>query len=205
VFAFLQPRGGRSTGPRLDGERVYLRTPRAKDWRAWAAVRKGSRGFLVPWEPTWPPDALSRRSYRRRLRGHALEHRRGTGMTFLILRRADDALLGGITVGDIQRSVAQSCNLGYWVGESHARQGHMNEALGLVLRYAFVTLGLHRVTAACLPANAASQGLLRKLGFHQEGYAREYLRIDGRWQDHLLFALLKSEWERPSLTARAAE
>lgn len=205
MFAFLQPRARGPAGPRLEGERVVLRPPRARDWRAWAAARRDSREFLAPWEPTWPTDALTRGSYRRRLRGHATEYRRGTGMTFLILRRSDGAVIGGITMGDIQRSVAQSCNLGYWIGQAHARQGYMTEALGLVLRHAFGVLGLHRATAACLPSNAASQGLLRKLGFRQEGYAREYLRIDGRWQDHLLFALLASEWERPPLAARAAE
>jgi ribosomal-protein-alanine N-acetyltransferase len=205
VFAFLHPRGRGPAGPRLEGQRIVLRPPRAKYWRAWAAVRRESRDFLAPWEPTWPADALTRGSFRRRVRSHAHEFRRGTGITFLILRRSDGAVLGGITVADIQRSVAQACSLGYWIGRDHARQGYMHEALGLVLRHVFVDQGLHRVNAACLPSNAASQGLLRKLGFRQEGYAREYLRIDGRWQDHLLFALLAGEWQRPAQTARAAE
>ncbi len=133
------------------------------------------------------------------------ERRHGSGFAFLIRRRADDALLGGITIGDVQRSVAQSCSLGYWIGQDYTRQGYMSEALSLALRFAFGTLTLHRATAACLPNNGASQALLRKLGFQQEGYAREYLRIDGRWQDHVLFGLLASEFERPALGSRAAE
>ena len=69
----------------------------------------------------------------------------------------------------------------------------MSEALQAVLAFSFDTLGLHRVEAACLPANAASRGLLAKAGFTEEGYAREYLRINGTWQDHVLFAILRHD------------
>ena len=62
------------------------------------------------------------------------------------------------------------------------------------IRFAFRTLGLHRVEAACLPSNAASRGLLAKTGFREEGYARKYLCIDGKWQDHILFGILAHEW-----------
>ncbi|MEX2649405.1 MAG: GNAT family protein [Alphaproteobacteria bacterium] len=205
MLGLLTGRGRRGAGPRLAGERVYLTPPRVSDWRAWADLRSRSREFLVPWEPTWPHDALTRSSFRRRVRAHAAERRHGSGFAFLIRRRADHALLGAITIGDVQRSVAQSCSLGYWIGQAYARQGYMTEALRLALRFAFDTLTLHRAAAACLPNNGASQALLRKLGFQQEGYAREYLRIDGRWQDHVLFGLLATEFERPALGNRAAE
>jgi hypothetical protein len=90
----------------------------------------------------------------------------------------------------VRRGVAQAGTIGYWVGETHARQGIMTEAVGLVLRYAFDELGLHRVEAACLPHNAASRGLLRKCGFQEEGYAAQYLKINGAWRDHVLYAHL---------------
>jgi ribosomal-protein-alanine N-acetyltransferase len=73
----------------------------------------------------------------------------------------------------------------------------MTEALQVLLPYAFDRIGLHRVEAACLPQNAASRGLLLKLGFVEEGYARRYLRINGSWQDHVLYGLLKEELRRP--------
>ncbi|HET8727423.1 MAG TPA: GNAT family protein, partial [Alphaproteobacteria bacterium] len=74
--------------------------------------------------------------------------------------------------------------------------GFMTEAVRAILGFAFYQLGLHRVEAACLPTNVASKGLLLKAGFAQEGYARAYLRIDGEWQDHLLFALLREDFEK---------
>ena len=205
IFGFLHPGGGRQAGPRLEGERLYLRLPRSSDWRAWAALRQASRDFLAPWEPTWAPEALTRRAYRRRMRGQAVDRRIGQSIAFFALRRHDHALLGGVTISDIRRGVAQTCDLGYWIGKPYAREGYMTEAIGLVLRFAFDELDLHRVTAACLPSNVASQGLLRKMGFSQEGYARAYLRIDGRWQDHILFAAIADGGDRSIASTRAAE
>ena len=180
-------------GPRLKFGRIYIRPGRSSDWRAWSTLRGESRSFLVPWEPSWTGDALSRAAFRRRLRSHDAEWQRGTGYSFLLFRAEDDALLGGLTLSNVRRGVAQSASLGYWIGERYARQGYMSEGLRAILDYAFDRLSLHRVEAACLPGNRASQGLLLKTGFREEGYSRQYLRINGRWQDHRLFAVLQSD------------
>lgn len=186
-------RDGWLTHLRLDGERVFLRPMRGKDWRPWSRLRFHSRDFLLPWEPTWSSDALTRGSYRRRLKAQNLDSRQAMGYTLHIFRHQDLALLGAITLGQIRRGVAQTGTLGYWIGEPHARQGYMTEALALTLRFAFRELGLHRVEAACLPSNTASQALLRRSGFREEGLARGYLRIAGEWRDHLLFARLSDD------------
>ncbi len=175
---------------RLDGERIFLRPMRGKDWRQWSRLRFDSRDFLLPWEPTWPPDALTRGAYRRRVKAQNFDSRHGAGYTLHLFRHQDLALIGAITLGQIRRGVAQTATLGYWIGEAYARQGYMTEALGLMLQFAFRELGLHRVEAACLPSNEASQRLLRRVGFREEGLARAYLRIAGEWRDHLLFARL---------------
>ena len=186
--------GGQDRGLRLRRDRVYLRYPVQRDWREWSALRADSQAFLAPWEPTWAYDALSRGAFRRRLKMYRAEMRQGVTYSFLIFRAADDALLGGITLSNLRRGVAQTATLGYWIGAAHARQGYVTEALGAVLEFAFQRLGLHRVEAACLPNNEASRRLLLKCGFQEEGYAREYLRIDGSWQDHQLFAILRGEF-----------
>ena len=90
--------------------------------------------------------------------------------------------------------MAETASLGYWVGEPYARRGYMTAALPLVLDFSFERLRLHRVEAACLPTNVPSRALLLRIGFTEEGYARRYLLIDGKWQDHLLFAILREDW-----------
>lgn len=183
-------------GAQLDGRRVFLRPPRDADWRAWAELRGLSRDFLAPWEPVWPADALSRAAFRRRVRLVGAEWREDLGYSWMIFRRGDGALLGGVTLSNVRRGVAQSGSLGYWIGQPHAQRGYMTEALEALLHYAFERVGLHRVEAACLPHNAASQALLCKLGFVEEGHARQYLRINGSWQDHVLYGLLKGDLRR---------
>ena len=179
---------------RLAGRRAELRAPDRNDWQQWAELRSASRTFLAPWEPTWSDDALSRAAFRRRLGRYALEWHSDQGYTFLLFRLTDEALVGGISLTNVRRGVAESCSIGYWIGQRHARQGYMTEGLELTLKFAFERLRLHRLEAACLPHNAPSRGLLLKAGFREEGYAREYLCIDGKWQDHVLFGLLASEW-----------
>jgi [ribosomal protein S5]-alanine N-acetyltransferase len=184
---------GLGRGPRLETARLLLRRPRFTDWRAWANLRSASRDFLVPWEPSWPDDALTMAAYRRRLRQMAAEWRADQGYGFSLFLLPAGTIVGGVNLSHVRRGVAQSASLGYWIGAPHARQGYMAEALNGLLPFVFERLGLNRVEAACLPNNAASRGLLLKIGFREEGYARQYLRINGNWQDHVLYALLRTD------------
>jgi len=102
-------------------------------------------------------------------------------------------LLGAITLDNIRRGPAQSATIGYWIGQLHARQGYMREAIGALVRHAFVTMDLSRIEAACLPENAASRGVLEKAGFKYEGVAQSYLQINGRWRNHVLYANLRND------------
>jgi ribosomal-protein-alanine N-acetyltransferase len=179
--------------PTVDGDGVYLRAPQMSDYSEWTTLREASRAFLTPWEPTWPSDDLSRSAFRRRLRRYAEDQRADTSYAFFLFRKADDALVGGLTLANIRRGVAQAGSLGYWIGEPFARRGLMTGALQGLVPFAFGSLRLHRVEAACIPSNAASIRLLEKMGFAREGYAREYLCINGLWQDHLLFARLNGD------------
>lgn len=179
--------------PRIDGPRVYLRPPLKRDWHGWAELRGQSRDFLVPWEPSWPADALTRAAFRRRLDRQSDEWERDTAYSFFILRQADDALLGGININNVRHGIAQMASLGYWIGRPYARSGYMTEAVRCAIAYAFDHVGLHRLEAACLPSNAASQAVLKRCGFQPEGLARRYLRINGEWQDHLLFGYLRDD------------
>ena len=182
--------------PSVVGEGVSLRTPQVTDHAEWAALREHSREFLTPWEPTWPADDLSRSAFRRRIRRYTEDLRTDQSYAFLIFRSADGRLVGGLTLANVRRGVAQAGSLGYWVGAPYARRGYMTAAVAALIPYAFTTLRLHRMEAACIPTNAASISLLEKTGFEREGYAREYLCINGQWQDHLLYARLKDSPRR---------
>ena len=186
-------RGRDTPEPWLRRGRVILRLPRNRDWPAWSRVRSESRSFLEPWEPSWPPDALSRANFRARIARYAEEWRADQAYNFFIFAH-DETLVGGVGVSNVRRGVAETASIGYWVGEPFARQGYMTAALPLVLDFCFNQIRLHRVEAACLPINVPSRALLLRAGFRQEGHAREYLCIAGKWQDHLLFAILRSDW-----------
>jgi len=177
--------------PSVVGEGVILRTPQAADHTEWAALRERSRDFLTPWEPTWPADDLSRSAFRRRIRRYAEDLRSDQSYAFLIFRSGDGRLVGGLTLANVRRGVAQAGSLGYWMGLPYIRHGHMTAAVRAVIPFAFNTLRLHRLEAACIPTNTASIRLLENTGFVREGYAREYLCINGIWQDHLLYGRLK--------------
>ena len=177
--------------PSVAGEGVVLRTPQMTDYNEWAVLREKSRAFLTPWEPTWPEDDLSRAAFRRRIRRYVEDLRADQGYAFLIIRSGDNALVGGLTIANVRRGVAQAGSLGYWMGQPFARQGYMTAAVRSIVPFAFTTLRLHRLEAACIPTNTGSIRLLENTGFVREGYAREYLCIDGVWQDHLLYARLK--------------
>jgi len=175
------------------GREVYLRQPVMGDYVAWAELRALSRQHLTVWEPLWTRDELARSAFRRRLRQYQREMREDQGYAFLIFREADAALLGGLTISNVRRGVAQSASVGYWLGLPHVRRGYMTDAVRCIVPFAFGTLGLHRLEAACLPHNAASTRVLEKSGFRREGTARRYLKINDVWQDHDLYALLHDD------------
>jgi ribosomal-protein-alanine N-acetyltransferase len=179
--------------PYIVGKGIYLRPAEMSDYPEWADLRERSRSFLQPWEPVWPADDLTKAAFKRRLRRHAEELAGDESYPLLLFRQDDRALIGGLTLGQIRRGVAQSGTLGYWMGAPYAGRGYMTRAVRAIVGFGFGTLRLHRIEAACLPHNSVSKSLLEKAGFRHEGLAKAYLRINGAWQDHLLFALIEND------------
>ena len=177
------------SGLRLECEGIYLRAPKASDYGEWRELRAASKSFLQPWEPTWPADDLTRSAFRRRLTAYSRDRDLGVAYPFFVFRGEDEALTGGITLSNVRRGVAQMGSIGYWCGKPFARHGHTLAAVRALSEFAFRTLGLHRLEAACIPENAPSRALLAKAGFTEEGFARAYLKINGAWRDHVLFGL----------------
>ena len=192
-MAFLRSASTTDHGTVVYGDGVVLRTPQMSDYAAWAELRAKSRDFLTPWEPRWSSSELTRASFRRRIRHYHRDVREDIAYPFFVFSTPENQLMGGLTLSNVRRGVSQACTLGYWVGLPYARRGRMSASLRAVVPFVFETLGLHRIEASCLSANAASIRLLEKLGFRREGLARRYLMINGHWQDHLLYALLEDD------------
>ncbi len=190
VFRFLSKQ---PDTPELYGEKHSLRLPRFSDYKQWYTLRSESRTFLQPWEPIWRSDELTESSFRARVVRSGQEYASGLAVPLLLFRRQDNALLGGLTIGYIRRGAAQSCMIGYWMGERHAGQGHMLAALQVAIPYVYGGLQLHRIEAACIPENWKSVRLLEKAGFEREGLLRKYLKINGEWRDHLMFSRLPED------------
>jgi len=176
---------------RIETERLTLRPPAHGDFRDWTSLRRESEAFLTRWEPTWAADHLSRKAFTNRVYWAKRSIANGSAMPLFLIRREDDTLLGAITLDNIRRGPAQAGTLGYWIGESHARQGYMREAIEAMVHHAFHRLDLSRIEAACLPENTPSRGLLEKCGFKYEGVAQSYLQIGGRWRTHVLYSALR--------------
>jgi ribosomal-protein-alanine N-acetyltransferase len=179
--------------PVISGEGLFLRTPSLADYTPWSDLRAESRAFLTPWEPTWPADDLTRTAFRRRVRRYHAEIREDRAYPFFIFRQADYVLIGGITLSNVTRGMTQTATLGYWMGERYSGRGWMTRAVRALVPFALDSLHLHRLEAACLAHNAASMRLLEKVGFRREGLARGLVCINGRWQDHIVYALLAED------------
>jgi len=164
-----------------------IRPVRPEDAEELAALYAANRDFLAPYEPVRPPEFFTAAGQRKRLE-RQLE---GETHPFAILD--GDAIAGTINVFSIVRDGPESCTIGYWVDGARNDRGLASAAVAEILVYAFGELGLHRVEAATLVDNVASQRVLEKNGFERIGLARRFLRIGTDWRDFFLFQRLADD------------
>ncbi len=177
----------------ISTERLILRLPEMNDYVEWSQLRHDGRAFLSEWEPAWANDHLTRRAFRARVFWAQRAARDGRAVPLFLTQKQSGTLMGALTLDNIRRGPSQAGTMGYWIGPDFSRQGFMTEALQASVKYAFDTLDLSRVEAACLPENKASRGLLEGVGFKYEGVAQSYLQINGRWRTHVLYANLRRD------------
>src|SRR5206468_11042647 len=108
-----------------------------------------------------------------------------------------DAIVGNLNLTQVHRGAFQSCVLGYNLAADHQGRGYMTEAVGAAVDFAFRSWNLHRVAANYMPRNSRSAAVLERCGFKIEGHAPSYLLIDGRWEDHVLTAIINPDWVGP--------
>ena len=173
---------------------VTVRPVRLRDGREWSRLRIKNQNTLMPWEPTgigpwtsrhqpssWPPLNSVLKA----------EAKRGTVLPFVI--EVDGRYVGQVTVGNVQRGAVRSAWIGYWIDVDWAGKGITSAAVALGVDHCFGPVGLHRLEATVQPENHASQAILRKLGFREEGLLKRYMDVNTRWRDHLLFAITSEE------------
>ena len=182
-----RPRPATITGPR-----VYLRPPRIDDTGAFLAAVRASRALHGPW--TKPPSTKAR--YEAWVARFAPRGEMPTHAGYLLLRNEDHAILGVFNFSEIVRGAFMSAYLGYMGFLPHAGQGYMTEGMALALDVAFRKLKLHRVEVNIQPTNARSLALAQRIGFTREGFSRRYVKIAGRWRDHVRYAILAEDWAK---------
>ncbi|GGC79392.1 ribosomal protein S5-alanine N-acetyltransferase [Undibacterium terreum] len=185
------------TGPIITA-RLTLRVlvpaaPAPEDAALLQAYLLENRHHLAPWEPLRDDTYFSLAECEQRLLASRQSMEAGSALHFAVFITGAPDMIGICHFSNIVRGVFQACHLGYAIAEKHEGKGYMQEAVQAGIRHMFTQQGLHRVMANHLPDNVRSAGLLQKLGFEREGYARSYLKINGRWQDHVLNALLNPE------------
>ena len=170
--------------------RVYLKRPAVRDAAAFIAAVDASRRLHGRWVSA-PSTRIAFRSYASRF-GKPMRDAQHVG--FIATRVEDDAPVGVLNLSEIVRGAFQSAYLGYYAFAPHAGKGYMTEALALLLDAAYRDIGLHRVEVNVQPSNVHSLDLVRRIGFAREGYSRRYVKIAGRWRDHVRFAMLAEDW-----------
>jgi len=181
--------------PCLQGERVLLRVPEPGDEVPLLEFYKRNDAFFKPFDPPRPKDFFQPSFWARFVSRSRHEFEQGASCRMIIFcPNSPGRMIGKVNLTQVARGPFQACYLGYAIDREEQGKGKMYEAAKLAIHYALYELRLHRIMANYLPTNERSARLLRRLGFVVEGYARDYLYINGAWRDHILTSLTHSNW-----------
>jgi ribosomal-protein-alanine N-acetyltransferase len=184
-----------TTPPVIETERLILRMAEVSDAHEIVRYFAANREHLAGSRPRMTAEFFSEDFWRSQVHAAMSEFRTDRSVRmFVFARPGGRHVIGNVNFVQFQRGAAHYCTLGYGVDREHEGRGIMREALEAGIRYVFGELNMHRIQANYVPWNRRSGGLLRRLGFNVEGYARDYLYLDGAWQDHVLTSLTNPGW-----------
>lgn len=185
----------------LNTKRLTLQTPTPDDAKHMLDYVLVNREHLAPWEPIRKANYFTIEHWEEQFQKSMELYQQGREFAILIRSKEDTArnIIGQCRLSNIVRGAFQASHLGYSLAEAEQGKGLMNEALTEVIRYAFEEMHLHRVMANYIPENQKSEKVLKKLGFTKEGYAKDYLFLAGKWQDHILTSLVHPNWSPEKL------
>jgi ribosomal-protein-alanine N-acetyltransferase len=180
--------------PRIETERLLLTLPPQEEAARLLAYFEENREHLERWSPAPPSGFYTEKFWRERLAQARAEFQQDQSLKLALRerRRPKGDVVGVCNFTNFVRGPFQACYLGYSLDHRFEGRGLMMEALRAATLYVFENLRLHRIMANYIPTNERSGRVLRRLGFTVEGYAHDYLLIDGRWQDHILTSLTNS-------------
>lgn len=182
----------------LTSERLIIRLPASRDIPEIIRYQRRNTDHLAAVFPARPKGFLTPAFWRERVKASRSDAAADLGYRFYMFAIAKPReVVGSINLNQVQRGVAQYCVMGYSIDHRHQGRGLMLEAVERVVRFAFEDLKLHRVMANYMPTNERSGRVLRRAGFVVEGYARDYLLINGQWQDHILTSRTNPNWRAP--------
>jgi ribosomal-protein-alanine N-acetyltransferase len=182
---------------RLEEPPTAIRPTHPQDARDQLALRRTNRDHTARWDPLRDESFYTEAGQRLELDLDQRAWSSGTAYAFAVLDLDDgERLIGRVALANIVRGPWQNATLGYWIDARANGRGHATRAVVLALRFAFEHAGLHRVQPAIIPRNARSVRVAEKAGFRLEGRALRYLRINGVWEDHDIYALTLEDWER---------
>ncbi|MBE9041343.1 GNAT family N-acetyltransferase [Oscillatoriales cyanobacterium LEGE 11467] len=184
-----------TNGPQLESQHLLLRLARQEDVVAIVRYYTEHQAYLAPFEPRKSPQFYTQAHWKREVKARVEEFATDRSLKLILFEKENfEAIVGTLNFTNFIRGAFHSCTVGYSIAEAKQGCGYMREALSIAIDYAFTELNLHRITAAYLPHNQRSGKLLKRLGFVVEGYARDYLRIDDCWQDHILTSRINTNW-----------
>ncbi|KAF3891324.1 MULTISPECIES: GNAT family N-acetyltransferase [Nostocales] len=181
--------------PLITTERLLLRLATKEDISAILKFYTDNKTFLTPYSPAWAEGFFTEDYWSWRIDSDRKEFLNDISLRlFIFLQNDPKTIIGLINFSNFTRRAAQYCNVGYGLAETEQGKGYMVEALQAAIQYVFQELNMHRVMANYMPHNRRSGNVLKKLGFVIEGYARDYLLIHEKWEDHILTSITNYNW-----------
>lgn len=176
----------------ISTERTLITLVRAGDAAELRAYYLRNAGHLSRWEPLRSQDYHSADAWKDRARDFAGEALKGFAYRYVVRLKGSREIIAVANFTHVVRGAFLACHLGYSIDREMQGRNIMFEVLDTLIPHVFSTYGLHRVMANYMPENARSAALLARLGFEVEGRARDYLRINGEWRDHVLTARINN-------------
>jgi [ribosomal protein S5]-alanine N-acetyltransferase len=174
----------------LTGKNIYLRPFTEEDANKLLELQQENRHFFEKFSYERSEDYYTLTSQQERIKILQKEWQADETYTFGIFTKENDQLVGTINLFQVLRGSLQNAFIGYFLDQQHNGRGLTTEAAKLLVDYAFNELNLHRIEAGVMPHNIGSIRVLEKAGFHKEGIAIKNVKINGKWEDHQVLAII---------------